>query len=247
MQPRNPDWDNPNIPRPDQPNQGWGQQNPNIPNYDPNAQGQGWGQQNPNIQGQGWGQQQPPIQGQQQPTRAGVNLYAAPSGSPYSDDEWKLLMATPLRVCKAMMLVSPSGPIGVIQETKAMADSVKSLLSHDTSSQLLNDLRRSAERVMGAKQAADPKGVLSDLLGPSKDPTQCRTEALGDCQQIASVLRKASPQDAAEYKQFVYSCALRVAEAAREGGIMGIGGQQVSPQEQDLLRDVSNTLGIQRQ
>ena len=237
MQPRNPDWDNPNIPRPNQPNQqGWGQQNPNIPNYDPN------------VQGQGWGQQQPPVQGQQQPpTQAGANLYAAPTGSPYSDDEWKLLMAVPLRVCKAMMLVSPSGPIGLIQETKAMADAVKALLSLNTSSQLLNDLRRSAERVMGARRSSDPREILFDLLGSSKDPAQCRTEALGDCQQVANVLRKASPQDTAEYKQLVYNSALRVAEAAREGGIMGIGGQQVSPQEQDLLRDVSNALGIQRQ
>jgi hypothetical protein len=223
MQPRNPDWDNPNIP-----NQDWGQQNPNIPNYDPNA---------PAQQGRGIPGQQAPIQG---------NLYAAPTGSPYSDIEWKSLMATPLKVCKAMMLASPSGPIGLIQETKAMVDCLQALLKQQTPSPLLRELGQSAQRVVDAARSGNPQQVLYDLIGDSKDPMICRTDALNGCQQAAVLLRNTSPQDAAEYKQFTFNSAQKVAEAASESGILGMGGPRVSPEEQELLRDISIALGMQR-
>jgi hypothetical protein len=246
MQPRNPDRDNPNIPHPERPD--LGQRTPNIPEYDPNFQARGRGQQNqPNYDPWAQQQQQTPTQGQRPPGEVSADPYAAPSGSPYSNAEWKILLSVPLKAAKAMMLVAPSGPIGLIQEMKAMADSVKVLLSQDTSSSLINELKHTTERSMGSASSKDPREVLSDLLGPSKDPAQCREETLADCQQAAAILRKASPQDATEYKHFVYTSTLRVAEAAREGGVLGIGGQQVTLPEQELLRDISNALGIQRQ
>lgn len=229
MQPRNPNWDNPDIQHSDRPQQDWGSQNPNTPNYDPNVQPQRGGTPG----------QQAPIQGQ-------PNIYAAPSGSPYSDSEWKTLMATPLKVGKAMMLASPSGPIGLIQETKALVDCLRALLSQNTTSPLLRELSSSAKNVVNSARSGDPKSVLFDLIGTSNDPAACRTDALNGCQQSASILRKASPQDATEYKQFVFTGAQKVAEAAREGGILGMGGEQVAPAEQSLLRDIANAIDIQR-
>jgi hypothetical protein len=270
MQPRNPDWDKPNMPNQDwgqqnpnyDPNtQGWGQQNPNIPNYNPNTQG--WEQQNPNIPSydpnvQGREQQNPNIpnydpnvQGQRQDVTSQQaqrqsDIYAAPSDSPFSDAEWKTLLATPLQVGKAMMFASPSGPIGLIQETKAMVDSLQELLDQGATSPLMRALGQSAQKIADTARSHHPQQVIGDLAGTSKDPQVCRTDALDGCQQASVLLRNTSSQDATEYKQFVFNCAQKVAEAARESGIMGMGGSRVSPNEQNLLRDVANALGMQR-
>lgn len=245
MQPRNPDWDNPNNPQ-----QNWGSQNPNIPNYDPNAQAQqSWGQQNPsydpnydpNVQPQGRG-----VPGQQAPLQGQRDLYAAPTGSPFSDAEWKCLMAAPLKTCKAMMFASPSGPIGLIQETKAMIDCLQALLKQQTPSPLLRELGQSAQRVVDVARAGNPQQILADMTGTSHDAAACRADALNCCQQSAVLLRNTSPQDAAEYKQFVFNSAQKVAEAASEGGLLSMGGPRISTEEQNLLRDIANTLGMPR-
>ena len=255
MQPRNPDWDNPNMPdqdwglqNPNMPNQGRGSQNPNMPNYDPNAQERGWGQQNPNYDPNYDPNAQAPLQGtpgQQAPAQA--NLYAAPSGSPFSDADWKTLMTAPLQVGKAMMFTSPSGPIGLIQETKAMIDSLQALLKQGATTPLMRALSQSAQRLVDTARAGNPQQILNDLTGTSKDPAMCRTAALNSCQQSSTALRNAPPQDAGEYKQFVFNMAQKVAEAAHEGGLLAMGsGSRVSPTESDLLRDIAGALGMQR-
>lgn len=257
MQPRNPDWDNPNMP-----NQDWGQRNPNIPNqgwgepnpnYDPNTQGRGWGQQAPNYDpnydpnAQQWGMpgSRQGVPGQQAPLQGQGDLYAAPSGSPFSDADWKTLLTTPLLAGKAMMLASPSGPIGIIQETKAMVDSLQDLLQQGTATPLMSALSQSAKSIVDTARAGNPQQILNELTGTSKDPAVCRTNALNSCQQASSVLRNTPPQDAGEYKQFVFNAAQKVAEAASEGGFFG-GGSRVSPAESSLLREIANALGMQR-
>lgn len=262
MQSKNPGWDNPNTPNQgwgqQNPNQDWGQLNPEMPDYDPNAQARGRGQQNPNYDpnydpnAQGWGTQpqQAPRQGapgQQAPLQGQADLFAAPSGAPYSDADWKTLLTAPLHAGKAMMFASPSGPIGMLQETKAMIDSLQSLLNQNAASPLMRALAQSGQRIMDAARAGNPQQMLNDLAGPSRDPIVCRTEALNSCQQASAILRNTPPQDAGEYKQFAFNMAQKVAEAASEGGFLSLGGgSRVSPAEADLLREIAGALGMQR-
>lgn len=174
------------------------------------------------------------------------DVYAAPNDSPYSDAEWKSLLAAPLQIGKAMMYASPSGPIGLIQETKAMVDCLQELLAQGATGQLLRALGQSAQKIVDTARATNPQHIVNDLSGTSNDPNVCRTDALNSCQQVSVLLRNVSAQDAAEYKQFVFHCAQKVAEAAKEGGMLSMGGSRVSPAEQDLLKDIAGALGMQR-
>lgn len=258
MQSRNPGWDNPNTPNqgrgqpdPNMPNQDWGQLNPNMPNYDPNAQAHGWGQQDPhydpNYDPNAQQASRQGMPGQQIPSQGQADLLAAPSGAPYSDADWRTLLTAPLHVGKAMMFASPSGPIGMIQETKAMIDSLHSLLNQNAASPLMRALAQSGQRVMDSARSGNPQQVLNDLAGPSRDPMVCRTEALDSCHQASAILRNTPPQDVSEYKQFVFNMAQKVAEAASEGGFLSMGGgSRVSPAEADLLREIAGALGMQR-
>ena len=55
--------------------------------------------------------------------------------------------------------------------------------------------------------------------------------------------KKAKPDEAQGFKQWLVAVAQKVAEAAREGGFLGFGGTQVSEQEAATIKDLSTTLG----
>jgi hypothetical protein len=58
------------------------------------------------------------------------------------------------------------------------------------------------------------------------------------------VLAQKAPADAEAYKLWVYQIAKRSAEAAKEGGVLGFGGEKVSSAEVTALSEVATALGI---
>lgn len=170
---------------------------------------------------------------------------AASSGTPFTADEWNMLVNTPLKVSTAMMAVSPSGPIGLVKEGMSIGKSIQTLKQQSSVSPVLATL---SQRLTETLEATRPKGpnALGEMKQSLKNPDAAREEALSSCQQAVEIIRKASPQDANAYKQFVYSFALNIAESVREGGFLGIGGEKVSPPEKKLLDDLTNTLELQR-
>jgi hypothetical protein len=59
----------------------------------------------------------------------------------------------------------------------------------------------------------------------------------------ALVEQKATPEEAQEYRDFILRLADVVAHAAKEGGVLGIGGKEVSQEEQAALDQLASTLG----
>jgi hypothetical protein len=59
---------------------------------------------------------------------------------------------------------------------------------------------------------------------------------------IAVVGQKATPEEAQEYRDFILRVADVVAHAAKEGGVLGIGGKEVTEQEQAVLDDLRGQL-----
>ncbi|MGH2509782.1 MAG: hypothetical protein ACRDHZ_20580, partial [Ktedonobacteraceae bacterium] len=107
-----------------------------------------------------------------------------------------------------------------------------------------HSLGQSAQKIVDAARSNHPQQVINDLPGTAKDPQVCRMDALNSCQRVSALLRNTSPQDAAEYKQFVLNCAQKVAEAGKDGSILSMGGSRVSPNEQNLLKDIAQALEI---
>jgi hypothetical protein len=78
----------------------------------------------------------------------------------------------------------------------------------------------------------DPRSVG----GPDELPERIR-------EAVTTLEQKATPEEAAEYRQFVLRVADVVAHAHKEGGVLGIGGKEVSEQEQAVLDDLASLLG----
>jgi hypothetical protein len=151
----------------------------------------------------------------------------------YSKDEWESLLKAPLMAAMAVVAASPSGPIGAIQEMFAVG---KGLLE-------------------GAEGTTNPliAAVVADVKAgnrPSmpaerpKDIAQVKAQALGACRDAAALLARKAPGDADGFKRWLLGTAQRAAEAAKEGGVFGIGGVSVSDAEKAALGEVAGALGL---
>lgn len=165
---------------------------------------------------------------------------SVPANSQYTKDEWQTLVETPIKVGRAMMAVSPSGAIGMTQEIMALRKCYTEAFQSTRNPVLLN-LRQHLQDKDTMQSIWEHAGRA---FGDRWDATNVRQTALQACQRVDNLLRKLSPQDARAYKDFLYNTVLKIAEAAREGGIMGMGGVAVSADEKALLSDISTTLGI---
>lgn len=166
----------------------------------------------------------------------------APADSPYTNDEWLALLETPVKIGRAMMAVSPSGAIGTTQELVALRKSYMDAFQNVTSPTLLS-IRRHLQDKDTLETLWEDAG---HAFGDRWDVVNVRQAALTACQQAVVLLRKMSAQDAQVYRDFLYNTALKVAQAAKEGGVLGIGGVAVSAEEKTLLQDISQALGLRQ-
>ena len=102
-----------------------------------------------------------------------------------------------------------------------------------------------------ARQEHGESDLLDELVAapPSPDPGQLRSS--GDIGQLSTdrlveALRileeKASAEEVEAYRRFVIAVAQAAASAHREGGFLGVGGKDVSDEEQRALDDLAATL-----
>ena len=172
---------------------------------------------------------------------------ASPQGessrqSIFTEAEWRTLVEAPVKVGRAIMAVSPSGGIGMAKEVKALRTGLTEAIQ-ESNNPILKELGWHAHMEGGMEALwKNASHAFSDRW----DAVNVRKTAVTTCQEAATILKKAPPQDAMAYKECVYSSIQKVALAGKEGGFIGIGGKLISPAEEDLLADVATALDIQR-
>jgi hypothetical protein len=151
----------------------------------------------------------------------------------YSKDEWDSLLKAPLMAAMAVVVASPSGPIGAVQEMFAVG---KGLMegAEGTTNPLISAL------VADVKAGNRP----SMPTERPKDLAQVKAQALGACREVAALLARKAPGEADGFKRWLLGTAQRTAEAAKEGGFLGVGGVQVSDAEKAALGEVAGALGL---
>ncbi|MBK8209963.1 MAG: hypothetical protein IPK78_08195 [Rhodospirillales bacterium] len=159
----------------------------------------------------------------------------------YDPQEWAQLLRSPTMAAMAVTAASPSGPVGIIKEMFAagrmLADVKVKGSNNKLISALVADLQTPEGRSMGRE------GMQADLDGAS--PADIRARAIDALKHAAAIVdAKGSPQEAADFKEWLRELTQKVAEAAKEGGFLGFGGVQVSGEEQTALNEISQALGL---
>ena len=145
----------------------------------------------------------------------------------FNADEWSTIAEGPLL---AGMRVITAARGGTIRESLAMGQTYAKARQQHGESELLDDL-------VSAPPSVDPnrERAAGDLASASSERLR---EALRLLEE------KATPEEVDSYKRFVLAAAEAAANAHKEGGFMGIGGKQVSDEEQAALDEIAATLEL---
>lgn len=154
----------------------------------------------------------------------------------FTPEEWKELLRAPMLAAYAVAGSAPSKQDDFIREMAAVADGV-----------VEGESRAPKDSLLGA--------VIADIVANSEDESRGQTEklsrddvrarALGTCRSAAAAAEtKVSPEEAYEYKRWVLVVAEKVAAAAKEGGLFGFGGEQVSGAEIATINELGEALNV---
>jgi hypothetical protein len=139
----------------------------------------------------------------------------------FNAEEWEHIAQAPA-LAGVMVIFADRG--GTIRETIALGKAY-SEARREGGTELIQEVVASPSQV-------DPRSVG----GPDQLPGRIR-------EAVTILEQKTTPEEAAEYRQFILRVADVVAHAHKEGGVLGIGGKEVSEQEQAAMDQLASTLG----
>jgi hypothetical protein len=148
----------------------------------------------------------------------------------FNAEEWSVVLEGP---AIAGMLVITAHRGGTFRETVSMAKAYAEAREQAGQSELLDE-------IVSARPELDRDRFRSPEELRDGGPRQIReaVDLLGS---------KASPEEVEDYRKFVLGLAERVAAAHKEGGFLGVGGEEVSEAERKALDEVAAALGTSRE
>lgn len=153
----------------------------------------------------------------------------------YSAEERNSISAAPFLAGLFISMSDPSGLAGITKEALAVGRSLADpKVTGNT--EVLTSL---AESLKAGGFSGRPQ--LPDL--PKGDKAAARAAMIRHIQAASTAIASKSPTEADAYRQWLVTAAQSVAEAAKEGGFLGIGGTRVSAEEQAALQELSSALG----
>ena len=157
------------------------------------------------------------------------------SKADFADEEWARLKRAPFVAGMAISLADPGGPIEAVKETAATLRTVRGAEGGDRG-ELVGAL--ASDVVADAQQRHNPLGGFKPTKGASAG-----VEILDELREVTRIAsEKASPEDAAAFRQWLLDTAQEAANAAKEGGFMCWHAERVSDGEKRMLDKMREVL-----
>jgi hypothetical protein len=144
----------------------------------------------------------------------------------FNAEEWERVVRGPV-LAGLRVIAADRG--GTLRESVSMAQAYNEARAQHGESELLDEL-------VATPPQLDPRQLGSPQEAPSK-----ALEGLAEAVRILEA--KATPEEVDGYRRFVLGLAERVARAHKEGGFLGVGGKEISDEEQRALDEIIATLG----
>jgi hypothetical protein len=147
----------------------------------------------------------------------------------FNAEEWSLVLEGP-PIAGLLAITAQRG--GTFRESISMAKAYTEVRQRSGESELLDE-------IVAERPEMDP--------GRFRTPEELRDGGLRRLREAVDLLeQKATPEEVESYRGFVLNLAESVAAAHKEGGFLGIGGQEVSEAEQKALEEIASALGASR-
>lgn len=135
----------------------------------------------------------------------------------------------------AVAVAGNSGIIGTFKEAAATAKGLGEAAAKYPQNELIQSLLKdfSQNRPTMPKYNPLEAGIQEKI----------KADALAKTRQVIALLaQKATSQEVTEFKQWILAVSESVANAAKEGAFLGIGGERVSAAEKAVLSDLQGVL-----
>jgi len=153
--------------------------------------------------------------------------------SQFSADEWTTVARAPFYVSAAIGFADIGGPFAAMKEGMALARSVQRA-TDGTDGEL-------AKLVAG--EIRDHRPNREELTGGNRTADAAQDHAAARLGEIAELVRAKAPDEADRFTAWLSELAEGVAEAGKEGGFLGFGGEKVSQSERNALAEINQMLG----
>jgi transcription antitermination factor NusG len=152
----------------------------------------------------------------------------------YTDEEWAALRRAPTVAGFAVSLADPGGPIELTKESMA---AMRAAGAPPTDDELLVAVSQDA-----LAQQQQRNNVLKEL---DLKAATVREQIADELRRVNEILEaKATPEEADAFRRWLMQAAQASAEAAKEGGFLGIGATRVSEGEEAMLAKLREILGL---
>jgi hypothetical protein len=161
------------------------------------------------------------------------------SKTDFTPEAWQAILAAPAAITQ--LVVTASFGLGdLIKEGKAMSQQLQAFVQQP------GDLPLLVALASDLKQQMDSHKVTKSTSTPEKqDAAVQKAQTIAGLKTaISAVDATATPEEAVQLKQWLYSVGDAVAKAAKEGDHFGFGGQQVSAAEEAVLVEIKTVLGL---
>jgi hypothetical protein len=159
------------------------------------------------------------------------------SKTDFTAQEWEQIITAPQMAALYVALASPSNPVGLVQEMFASSMSLMEAMKAGSSNTLIAAVAADFKEKVEKREKQKPPEM-------SKDPNEVKAQCLQALRDLASLLSQKAPAEAEGYEKWVLESAQRTAQAAKEGGFLGIGGQAVNDAEVAALKEIAGALGV---
>jgi len=158
----------------------------------------------------------------------------------FTPEEWTKILESVVLSGMAVTAADPSGIIGLLKESFASASMLAQAKSDPSANPIIKDVIAEFETSEGRSQMQE--AIKKRFAGAKQAEIGARSvDAL---RQVSSILDSKAPQDAPAVKAWLHEISNKVAEAAKEGGFLGFGGETVSDAEKATLSDIDKALGL---
>jgi hypothetical protein len=157
------------------------------------------------------------------------------SKADFNEDEWTRLKRAPFVAGMAISLADPGGPIEAMKESLAAIKAIAAAAQSAERGELVQAVALSvAEKTQQRKNPLaefKPKGAMAG------------EEILAEMRAVNGIVtQKATPEEAAGFREWLLAAAQDSANAAKEGGFLGFKAERVSEGEQQMLDKLREAL-----
>ena len=157
--------------------------------------------------------------------------------SNFTPDEWKVLLQSMIAAGIAISAAEPNGLWGLLKESFASGTELAKVKTDPKA----NALIKAVVDDFNTAEGSAARDALKAKFKGSK-PAQIKDNCMETLREAAAIVDAKAPGDSTAYKGWLQQISQHVAEAAKEGGFLGVGGVPVSEAEKATLTEISTAL-----